>query len=96
MIISNIGFQSNVFISGCPSGWVDAKAEGLGCLYFHTSQGMSWKNARQFCADTHDSYLVEIYNSSQQAYLKNVLGMVSHYMLKITIFWSESSNFFVK
>ena len=58
----------------CQPGWVDGTDKNLGCLYFHTESSMSPNDGEEFCQNKLDgSYLVEIYDSSQQAFIRQQL-----------------------
>ena len=61
---------------GCQSGWVDGSSYNLGCLYFH-SVSMTPIEGEQFCQNKlNGSYLVEIYDSSQQNFIKQKLSQI--------------------
>ena len=63
------------FFLECPVGWIDAKHVNLGCLYFEKNKAMSWTDSRDYCEtlDYENSHLVEIYDSTQQRFLKEML-----------------------
>ena len=56
----------------CPHGWIDAKHVNLGCLYFEKDNVYSWFVAKTFCENL-NSHLVEIFDSTQQTFLKQKL-----------------------
>lgn len=59
----------------CPHGWIDAKHVNLGCLYFEKDKSMPWNDAKNYCENLEyeNSHLVEIYDSTQQKFLKEML-----------------------
>ena len=64
-------FGAVLAANDCPLMWTDATHAGLGCLFFETSQNMTWEEAQVFCTTLHlGSYLVEIKNEKHQDYLE--------------------------
>ena len=63
------------FILECPYGWIDAKHVNLGCLLLKKEKPMSWNDAKLYCEtqEYENSHLVEIYDSAQQRFLKEML-----------------------
>ena len=55
----------------CPFGWVNGGSDSVGCLYFHTTETMSWENAKLYCQNKRQgSHLVEIFDADQQTLVK--------------------------
>ena len=68
-----------IYLVECPTwldGWIDGRSVNLGCLYFNKNLGeMSFDVAYDYCKTLKyehlkNGYLVEIYNSTQQTFLK--------------------------
>ena len=65
----------------CPNGWdgwIDGKSVNLGCLYFNRNIAMSWYEAKDYCKALgfehhHDAHLVEIYDSTQETFIKETI-----------------------
>ena len=59
----------------CPHGWIDANHKNLGCLYFEKDKSMPWNDAKNYCEslEYENSHLIEIYDSTQQKFLKEML-----------------------
>ena len=69
-------------IIGWPQGWIDARGVNLGFLYFNNYQTMSWHEAKNYCetlkyGHLHQAHLIEIYDSTQQNFLKGRLLEIS-------------------
>ena len=49
----------------CSQGWLDFYRVGLGCLYFDTTQTLTWNDAQEFCHSQEESYLLEVLDEDQ-------------------------------
>ena len=63
--------NDNIFFLGpCPEGWIDGSSVNMGCLFFEIEKFMYWHEAQKFCGTMHESYLVEIFDSNQQKFIR--------------------------
>ena len=61
----------------CPADWVDATLTGMGCLFFNSSQRMTWHDASVSCYHA-DSFLVEIETELQFDFLRSELSFLAN------------------
>ena len=66
--------QTEEDLDRCPDHWIDATATGLGCLYFNSSEKVTWEEAADFCqAPENDASLIEIWSEVQLDFVKSKL-----------------------
>ena len=67
------GFEIDVPIrrlrSKCPKYWTDATHMNMGCLLFNATNAMTWPEAQNYCGNSHNSHLVEIFSREQQDFM---------------------------
>merc|ERR1719507_2393721 len=58
----------------CLDGWVDGSSVEMGCLYFNTTDPMTWLESVQSCkAGTTNGYILEILSPQQMDFVKTAL-----------------------
>merc|ERR1712037_204622 len=61
----------------CPDKWVDASFVEMGCLYFNSTETLTWDEANNMCQMGSNSTLVDITTEMQMAFLQMELNVIA-------------------
>merc|ERR1712181_128793 len=64
--------------ANCPDKWLDASFMDMGCLYFNSTQGLTWDDANSVCAMSSNSTLVDIATEVQMGFLQMELDVMAN------------------
>ena len=69
-LVKSLDFEEiNDSKSRCPKYWTDATHMNMGCLLFNATNAMTWPEAQNYCGNSHNSHLVEIFSREQQDFM---------------------------
>merc|ERR1711934_184774 len=63
--------------SNCPEKWLDASFVDMGCLYFNTTQDVTWEDANSICQGS-NSTLIDISTEMQMGFLQMELDVIAN------------------
>merc|ERR1712130_837356 len=60
----------------CPDKWVDATFVDMGCLYFYSTEAMTWDEASSLCQMVSNGTLLEITSEIQLSFIQMELAVI--------------------
>ena len=64
--------------SNCPEKWLDASFVEMGCLFFNSTEGMTWEDANLACQRSSNSTSVVITSEIQMGFLQMELDVIAN------------------
>ena len=64
--------------SNCPDKWLDASFVEMGCLFFNSTEGMTWEDANLACQRSSNSTSVVIASEIQMGFLQMELDVIAN------------------
>merc|ERR1712154_72384 len=65
-----VPLSQSLTASNCPEKWLDASLVDMGCLYFNTTNFLTWEEGNAICKMTPNSSLVDISTEVQMDFLR--------------------------
>merc|ERR550532_2702179 len=63
----------------CPTGWIDAQSQNLGCVIFLNDDSLTWFEAHDLCQDKYSGFLVEALSREEAEFLFQIAEMIQLY-----------------
>merc|ERR1712088_520724 len=79
-------------MGNCPENWLDASFMDMGCLYFNTTQSLTWDNANTVCQMTTNSSLVDIVTEMQMGFLQMELDVIANAEGATHYWWTAGTD----
>merc|ERR1712130_276775 len=76
----------------CPDKWVDASFVDMGCLYFNTTEAMTWEHASTMCQMGSNSTLLEITSEMQMSFIQMELSMIEDHEDGHYSWWTAATD----
>merc|ERR1712212_1073453 len=76
----------------CPDKWVDATFVDMGCLYFNSTESMTWDHASSMCQMGSNSTLLEIRTEMQMSFIKMELAVIEDHEDKHFAWWTAATD----
>ena len=76
----------------CPDKWVDATFVDMGCLYFNTTEAMTWDHASSMCQMGSNSTLLEIRTEIQMAFIQMELSVIEDHEDANFHWWTAATD----
>ena len=77
----------------CPTGWIDAQSQNLGCVIFLNDYSLTWFEAHDLCQDKYSGFLVEALSREEAEFLFQIAEMIQLYSSNET-WWIGLTDFF--
>ena len=76
----------------CPDKWVDATFVDLGCLYFNTTEPLTWDDASSMCQMVSNATLVEIKTETQMEFIQMELMVIEDHEHSHFYWWTAATD----
>merc|ERR1719341_1008642 len=77
--------------SNCPEKWLDASFVDMGCLYFNTTQDITWEDANSICQRS-NSTLIDISTEMQMGFLQMELDVIANAEGTTHYWWTAGTD----
>merc|ERR1712179_206717 len=77
--------------SNCPEKWLDASFVDMGCLYFNTTQDVTWEDANSICQGS-NSTLIDISTEMQMGLLQMELDVIADAEGEAHYWWTAGTD----
>merc|ERR1712001_141412 len=77
--------------SNCPEKWLDASFVDMGCLYFNTTQDITWEDANSICQGS-NSTLIDISTEMQMGFLQMELDVIANAEGATHYWWTAGTD----
>ena len=77
--------------SNCPEKWLDASFVDMGCLYFNTTQDITWEDANAICQRS-NSTLIDISTEMQMGFLQMELDVIANAEGATHFWWTAGTD----
>merc|ERR1712198_471818 len=78
--------------ANCPDKWLDASFMDMGCLYFNSTEGLTWDDANSMCAMSSNSTLVDIATEVQMGFLQMELDVIANAEGTSHLWWTAGTD----
>merc|ERR1711934_79433 len=79
-------------MSNCPEKWFDASFMDMGCLYFNTTQDLTWDDANTMCQKNTNGTLVDIVTEMQMGFLQMELEVIANAEGTEHVWWTAGTD----
>merc|ERR1712051_1161555 len=76
----------------CPDKWVDATFVDMGCLYFNSTEALTWDDASSMCQMGSNSTLLEITTEMQLAFIQMELAVIEDHEDAHNFWWTAATD----